>query len=395
MKQGRAARVIAALTDGGAEARFVGGCVRDALVGRPVKDIDIACQLLPDAAMALLAKAGIKTVATGIEHGTITAVVDGQGIEVTTLRVDVETDGRRAIVAYTDDWLADAGRRDLTINALSCDPSGRIHDYFGGLEDLAQGRVRFVGEPGQRIAEDYLRLLRFFRFHAEFAAGDFDPASLEAAKATAKHLRSLSAERLRQETLRLLIARRGPEIWGEMLGFGVVEAYLPWATSLDRLRDVAEREQRLSLAPDPLRRLGAATMTGCGREVAQALRLSNAEKERVRRLTEARGPLDVAAAKSVRRQIYRFGNELAQDLLLLDWPGPDEALCRAALVQIRNWPRPRLPVGGEDLKRLGIEPGARMGALLERIEEWWIEGDFTADRAQCIARLAPLCRDPG
>jgi poly(A) polymerase len=315
---------------------------------------------------------------------------------VTTLRVDVETDGRRARVAFTDDWRMDAARRDLTINALSAEMSGHVHDYFGGLEDLAHGRVRFVGDPAQRIAEDHLRLLRFFRFHAEFAAGDYDAASFSAAKAMAHSLRALSAERLRQETLRLLVARRGPEVWGEMMANGVVEAYLPWATSLDRLRDLAERERRLGLSGDPVRRLAALTMTGCGDDVAAALRLSNAESERIRDLAAMRPIFDVRSAKSVRRQIYDLGNQAAEDRLLIDWPEEkDEALCRSALVQVRNWKKPSLPVGGKDLARLGIEPGPKMGELLRRLEAWWIEGDFTADRVQCVARLTSLCLDRG
>ncbi|HEU4826098.1 MAG TPA: CCA tRNA nucleotidyltransferase, partial [Dongiaceae bacterium] len=209
MTEGPAARVMRALTAEGDTARFVGGCVRDALVGRPIRDVDIATPLSPQRVTALLEKAGLKAVPTGIEHGTITAVADRTGIEVTTLRLDIETDGRRAKVAFTDDWQADAARRDLTINALSADAGGKVHDYFGGLEDLAAGRVRFVGDPAQRITEDHLRLLRFFRFHADYAIGPFDDAAVRAAQELAPNLKSLSGERLRQETLRLLVAQRG------------------------------------------------------------------------------------------------------------------------------------------------------------------------------------------
>jgi poly(A) polymerase len=385
MTEGPAARVMRALTAEGDQARFVGGCVRDALVGRAIRDIDIATPLSPERVTELLHKAGLKAVPTGIEHGTITAVADKTGIEVTTLRLDVETDGRRAKVAFTDDWQADAARRDLTINALSADASGNVHDYFGGLEDLASGRVRFVGDPTQRIMEDYLRLLRFFRFHADYATGDFDPAAVAAAQELAPNLRSLSGERLRQETLRLLAARRGVDVWGEMLSLGIVQHYLPWATSLDRLRWVAELEQRHGLVPDPIRRLAALTMTGCGREVAETLRLSRAEGERIIALSAARDPFDASGPQAVHRQIYAWGNDGARDRLLLDWLDRiDGASGAAALGIIDAWPRPRFPLKGADIVKMGVPESPRVGEVLDKVEGWWIEQDFAPDRAACL-----------
>jgi poly(A) polymerase len=386
MTEGPAARVMRALTAEGDTARFVGGCVRDALVGRPIRDVDIATPLSPQRVTALLEKAGLKAVPTGIEHGTITAVADRTGIEVTTLRLDIETDGRRAKVAFTDDWQADAARRDLTINALSADAGGKVHDYFGGLEDLAAGRVRFVGDPAQRITEDHLRLLRFFRFHADYAIGPFDDAAVRAAQELAPNLKSLSGERLRQETLRLLVAQRGAEVWGEMLGLGIVEHYLPWATSLDRLRAVAELEQRHGLVPDPVRRLAALAMTGCGREVAGRLKLSRAEGDRIIALDAARDPFDAASARNVRRQIYAWGNDGARDRLLLDWTDRiDGASGATALAEIARWPRPRLPLKGADLVKLGVPEGPRIGEILGKVERWWIGQDFGPNRAACLA----------
>jgi poly(A) polymerase len=386
MTEGPAARVMQALTAEGDTARFVGGCVRDALVGRSIRDVDIATPLSPQRVTALLEKAGLKAVPTGIEHGTITAVADRTGIEVTTLRLDVETDGRRAKVAFTDDWQADAARRDLTINALSADAGGKVHDYFGGLEDLAAGRVRFVGDPAQRIMEDYLRLLRFFRFHADYATGAFDDAAVRAAQELASNLKSLSGERLRQETLRLLVARRGPDVWGEMLGLGIVEHYLPWATSLDRLRAVAELEQRHGLAPDPVRRLAALTMTGCGREVAERLKLSRAEGDRIIALDATRDPFDAASVRDVRRQVYAWGNDGARDRLLLDWADRiDGASGATALAEIARWPRPRFPLKGADLVKLGVPEGPRIGEILGKVERWWIGQDFGPNRAACLA----------
>jgi poly(A) polymerase len=385
MTEGPAARVMRALTADGDQARFVGGCVRDALVGRSIRDIDIATPLSPQRVTELLHKAGLKAVPTGIDHGTITAVADKTGVEVTTLRLDVETDGRRAKVAFTDDWEADAARRDLTINALSAEADGKVHDYFGGLEDLAAGRVRFVGDPRQRIIEDYLRLLRFFRFHADYATGDFDPAAVAAAKELAPNLKSLSGERLRQETLRLLTARRGVDVWGEMLGLGIVQHYLPWATTLDRLRWVAELEQRSGLTPDPIRRLAALTMTGCGREAAETLKLSRAEGNRLMELDAPRDPFDASSPQAVRRQIYLWGNDGALDRLLLDWLDRiDAAAGAAALEVIQSWPRPPFPLKGADIVKLGVPEGPRVGELIEKVEGWWIERDFVPDRAACL-----------
>ncbi|WP_119300525.1 CCA tRNA nucleotidyltransferase [Dongia deserti] len=385
MTDGPAAKVVRALTAEGDQARFVGGCVRDALVGRTIRDIDITTPLSPQRVTELLHKAGLKAVPTGIDHGTVTAVADKTGVEVTTLRLDVETDGRRAKVAFTDDWQADAARRDLTINALSADADGTVHDYFGGLEDLAAGRVRFVGDPRQRITEDYLRLLRFFRFHADYAAGEFDPAAVGAAQELAPNLKSLSGERLRQETLRLLTARRGVDVWGEMLSLGIVQHYLPWATSLDRLRWVAELEQRHGLAPDPIRRLAALTMTGCGREVAETLRLSRAEGDRIIDLDAAREPFDASGPQAVRRQIYAWGNDGARDRLLLDWLDRiDGASGAAALAIVESWPRPRFPIKGADIVKMGVSEGPRIGELLEKVENWWVDRDFAPDRAACL-----------
>ena len=385
MTEGPAARVMRALAAEGDAARFVGGCVRDALVGRTIRDIDIATPLSPQRVTELLRKAGLKAVPTGIDHGTVTAVADKTGVEVTTLRRDVETDGRRAKVEFTDDWQADAARRDLTINALSADATGKVHDYFGGLDDLAAGRVRFVGDPTQRIHEDYLRLLRFFRFHADYASGALDATAVAAAKELAPNLKSLSGERLRQETLRLLTARRGPEVWGEMLGLGIVQHYLPWATSLDRLRWVAELEQRHGLAPDPIRRLAALTMTGCGREVAETLKLSRAEGDRVIALDATRDPFDASSPQAVRRQIYAWGNDGARDRLLLDWLDRiNGAAGSEALAIVESWPRPRFPIKGVDVMKMGVPEGPRIGEILEQVEGWWIERDFTPDRAACL-----------
>ncbi len=392
MSEGPARAVYDALDKAGGSPRFVGGCVRDGLLGRKIKDVDIATVLPPEAVVAAANRAGLKPVPTGIDHGTVTVVSGHVGIEVTTLRRDVETFGRHATVAFTDDWKEDASRRDLTMNALFADMSGAVYDYFDGVHDLRAGRVRFVGKPEDRMREDYLRILRFFRFHADYAAGDFDPPAMAAAAALKDHLRELSGERLRQETLKLMTARRAVETWRAMLVAGVAGAYLPQATGLTRLARLVELEQTLRVAPDPVRRLAALTITGAGPDVAAILRLSNAERDRLTAMTAPRPIFATGDATSVRRQVYDLGNALALDLLLVDWAAglPRESLERdwqAAHAIVRDWPRPSFPLTGGDAKGLGVEPGPAIGALMREVEAWWIAGDFVADRGYCLDEL--------
>jgi poly(A) polymerase len=392
MSEQPARSVYAALDKAGGSPRFVGGCVRDALLGRKIKEVDIATVLKPDAIIAAANTAGLKPVPTGIEHGTVTVVADHIGVEVTTLRRDVETFGRRATVAFTDDWQADASRRDLTMNALSADMSGTVYDYFNGAADLKAGRVRFVGRPEDRMAEDYLRILRFFRFHADYAAGDFDAPAIAAAAALKDHLRSLSGERLRQETLKLMTARRAVETWRAMLLAGIAGAYLPQATGMNRLIKLIDLEHTLRVPPDPIRRLAALAITGTGADMAAILKLSNAARDRLLAMTAARPIFATGDASLVRRQVYGLGNAVALDLLLVDWAAglPRESMeidWQRAYEVVRDWPRPDFPLTGGDAKGLGIEPGPAIGGLMRAVEEWWIAGDFAADRARCLAEL--------
>jgi poly(A) polymerase len=315
----------------------------------------------------------------------VTVIADHVGIEVTTLRRDVETFGRHATVAFTDDWREDAARRDLTMNALSADASGKIYDYFDGIADLKSGRVRFVGSPEDRMREDYLRILRFFRFHADYASGDFDRPALAAAKALKAELKSLSGERLRQETLKLLGARRGIETWRAMLAEGIVAAFLPQATTIDRVGKVAALESMLRVSPDPIRRLAALAVTGSGPAIAEALKLSNADRDRLIAVAAPRPEFAVDPAL-VRREIYDLGNALALDLLLVDWAEPDSDAHRAFEI-VRDWPRPELPVKGRDVAALGVPAGPEIGRLLKELEDWWIADDFAADREHCMAEL--------
>jgi poly(A) polymerase len=386
MTTGAAHKVYQALERAGGSPRFVGGCVRDGLLGRKIRDIDIATPLEPKAVMAAAEAAGLKHVPTGIAHGTVTVVAEHTGIEVTTLRRDVETFGRHATVAFTDDWAADAARRDLTMNALSADASGKVHDYFDGIADLKAGRVRFVGTPEDRMREDYLRILRYFRFHADYASGAFDPLALAASRALKDELKSLSGERLRQETLKLLVARRGIETWRSMLAEGIVDAFLPEATTIDRLAKVAALEQRWKVPQDPIRRLAALTVTGAGPMVAETLKLSNADRDRLVAITAPRPDFAVQDPVLVRRQIYDLGNALALDLLLVDWSEPEIDFQQGTDI-VRAWPRPEFPLKGRDVSALGVPAGPEIGALLKELEAWWIAGDFAATRDQLLTEL--------
>jgi poly(A) polymerase len=386
MTTGPAHKVYQALDRAGGAPRFVGGCVRDGLLGRKIRDIDIATPLEPAAVMQAADAAGLKHAPTGIDHGTVTVIADHTGIEVTTLRRDVETFGRHATVAFTEDWREDAARRDLTMNALSADASGKVYDYFDGIADLKAGRVRFVGSAEDRMREDYLRILRYFRFHADYATGDFDELALTAAKALKAELKSLSGERLRQETLKLLVARRGVDTWRTMLTESIVSAFLPEATTIDRMAKVAMLEQRLKVAQDPLRRLAALTVTGSGPAVAEILKLSNADRDWLVAVTAPRPEFVVGDPSLVRRQIYDLGNALALDMLLVDWGEPEIDAQRAFEI-VRDWPRPELPVKGRDVAALGVPAGPEIGRLLKELEDWWIAGDFTADREHCMAEL--------
>ncbi len=375
--------VLAALTAAGAPARFVGGCVRDSVLGRAVRDIDIATPTPPETVMALLVDAGIKVVATGLAHGTVTAVVEHDHFEITTLRRDVETYGRHAKVAFTDDWAADAARRDFTMNALYLVTDGAIYDPTGGLTDARQGRVRFVGDPAGRIAEDYLRILRFFRFYAHYGRGEMDRAGLAACRALASGLRRLSGERVRDELLRLLAAPNPTQVLRLMADGKILDHVLPEATLIDRLAGLLAVDR----AVDPLRRL-AALMAGDAEILTAAagrLRLSNRQRDR---LLAAAGPFAVTDPATGRRLLYRVGAESYRDRLLLAWAGsPSDRRLGPLLALADDWRRPKFSLRGKDVIALGIERGARVGELLAAVEDWWAEGDFQAGRAGCLARL--------
>jgi poly(A) polymerase len=383
--------VLAALTAGGKPARLVGGCVRDALAGRPVTDIDIATPEPPPRVIELLTAAGLKAVPTGIKHGTVTAVVRGKPFEVTTLRRDVSTDGRHAVVAFTGDWTEDAARRDFTMNALSADPDGRVHDPFGGAADLAAGRVRFVGEPLARIHEDVLRILRFFRFHANYGKNAPDAAGLAACRELAPLLPQLSAERVAAELLKLLKAPDAASTVRLMADTGILAPILPELTDIERLRGLQDVED--PAARDPLLRLLALLPDdpGVAGAVAERLRLSNAERER---LVAVAGPptalWPVHGERDLRRALHRLGMPVVRDLGLLALARGQGALGDPALKAAWSWQPVALPVKGQDAIDLGVPAGPRIGELIGAVDRWWEDGDYRADRAACLAHLKSL-----
>jgi poly(A) polymerase len=352
--------------------------------------------------MELLTAAGIKALPTGIEHGTVTAVVDGAHFEITTLRLDVKTHGRRAEVAFTDDWSEDAARRDLTINALSMTEDGNVYDPFGGLDDLAAGRVRFVGDAETRIIEDVLRLLRFFRFFAYYGQPPVDPEALAAAGKLAHLLPSLSGERVWAELRRLLCAPNPAAIFQLMADRGVLGPLLPGTAWIARLAALVEVEAMEGAATrDPLRRLAALVRLDETTAVALAerLRFSRKERTRLKGMTGVEVPMPPdAGPRQFRAAIYRLGMEPFRDVVFLVWAEARakphgsalDAGFAAAMDVAAKWPRPDLPIKGEDAVRLGLAPGPGVGRALERVEAWWIDEDFRPDRAACLQRLETL-----
>jgi poly(A) polymerase len=382
--------VFAALARSGHEGRVVGGAVRNALIGKPVADIDIATPATPEQVIDAATAAGLNVVPTGLKHGTVTVMSEHIPHEVTTLRRDVETDGRHAVVAFTADWAADAGRRDFTINALYCDAAGVVHDPLGGYADLAASRVRFIGDAHARIREDYLRILRFFRFTAEYAEGEIDPHGLQASCELREGLQRLSAERIRVEVLKILTARRAPEM------IDVMHDHAFWVPLLG-LAPVPQHAKRLiALTPqsDALLRLFAlsiATLEDAG-QIAQRLRLSTAERERLAVcawMVERVG--NAMPDNTVHRWIYTYGPERLREALDITEArrGADPTWPRLRNMSV-TWPRPTFPIRGRDLIEGGLMPGPAMGETLHALEAWWMDQDFAPDREALLARLAQM-----
>ncbi|HVV93134.1 MAG TPA: CCA tRNA nucleotidyltransferase [Hyphomicrobiales bacterium] len=391
--------VLGLLDRDGEEARVVGGAVRDALLERPVGDVDVATTAVPDEVARRAAAAGLKVVPTGLGHGTLTLLVHGQPVEVTTLRQDLETDGRHAVVAFGRDWAADARRRDFTLNALSLTRDGEVHDDVGGRADLDARRIRFIGDPAARIREDYLRGLRFFRFHAAFGEGGPDQAALAAIVALRDGLSRLSRERVRAELLKLMGAPGAPAMAEVMADAGLLTLLLGGVPRVARLARLAAIETALGLAPDPLRRLGALTLfvdEDVPRLTAR-LRLANTEMRRLAAMAAAAPRLAPAATEDEARvALYRIGAPAFADRILLAWAdanaAPDDPAWRRLLALPERWMPPAFPIGGRVLAAHGVA-GPRLGTLLKRLEEEWLAAGFPEDagwREAAIARaMAP------
>jgi poly(A) polymerase len=389
-------KVFAALNDGGAEARVVGGAVRNTLIDRPVTDIDIATTARPEDVIRLAERAGLAAYPTGIDHGTITVVADKHPFEVTTLRHDVETDGRHAVVAFTTSWEADAARRDFTINALYCSADGTIYDSVGGLDDLRQRRVRFIGDAEARIREDYLRILRFFRFSAEYGKGHLDPTGLAAANALKEGLSLLSAERVRAEILKLLAAPNAVDVIAAMYKSGILQLVVRTRLEPDRFARLTKIETALGEPPDALTRLTALAVSGPDDAafLAQELRLSNAEASRIAAASAGDPGIDpVTSEASARVALYELGSETFARAVRLAWarsgaPGNDPKWRARALLPDR-WKIPRMPFSGSDVLALGIDPGPNVGSILEAFERWWVAENFPSD----AERLRKMLKD--
>ena len=390
-------RVFAALATTGATSRAVGGAVRNTLLGQPIDDVDIATTAKPEAVIAAAKAAGLHAVPTGLQHGTVTLVADGQPFEVTTLRRDVATDGRHAIVAFTDDWALDASRRDFTINALYCDSNGHLFDPLGGSVDLHPPRIRFIGDARARIREDYLRILRFFRFSARFGDGNADQIGLDACATERGGFSRVSAERVRVELLKLLVAPHAAQMCRTMQAYGFLVRILGTAPSIQRLQRLAAIESALNVPPDPIRRLAALALAPMGdaNALARRLRLSGNERNRLKTIVAEWAHLLAAQTDAdVRRCIYRRQSSGFSDAIFVAWAGSaadaSDVTWRHRVAIASTWAPPKLPITGQDILALGGVAGPQVGTLLQSIEAWWLANDFAPNRAACLRELAEI-----
>ena len=389
-QDGAAAALIEIL---GGDARFVGGSVRDLVIGQSGGDIDIATPLHPNNVVRRLTREGWKTVPIGIEHGTVLAVApEGAGtFEVTTLREDVETDGRHATVRFTDSWQKDAARRDFTYNALSLDRNGYLYDYFGGLEDLEEGRTRFVGNATERIAEDRLRILRAYRFHARFGLRDWDAATARALEAQAPGLLELSGERVRQEIGKIIVGPQVLRTIRQMAQHGVLQHALPPARHRFRMDDFSLLERLMILEdlhdePGLWRRIAALLHRDKERmvELANRFKIANRDREALLRLASDE------PARTLNWSLYLDGQEAALDRLLIDAADMNAPASAEHVRRILTFTPVTLPVTGQDALDLGISPGPIVGQLIKRLEAWWVERDFQPSREECLWELSHM-----
>ncbi len=392
LSAGALPRLIAVLDRDGEQARVVGGAVRNALLDIPISEIDVATTAPPEEVVRRVQAAGFKAVPTGIKHGTITVVVNGHPFEVTTLREDVETYGRHAKVAFGRDWRTDAERRDFTMNALSASADGTIYDYVGGLADLAERRVRFIGDPQKRIAEDYLRILRFFRFHAAYGTSEHPYAEgLAACIAGRDGLDQLSRERVRMEVMKLVVAPHAVPTLIAMADAGLLLRVIGGVGYLGAFEMMAKVEDAIGLAPDPARRLGALALAVIedAERLWQRLRLTNHERERLASMAEDWWRVRPGNEQAARALLYRLGPEKFTDRVLLAWAhasaGAQDRDWHAMASLPQRWSAPAFPLRAADFLARGLEKGPALGAAMAAAEAAWIEAGFPADDAAMAA----------
>ncbi|WP_371421762.1 CCA tRNA nucleotidyltransferase [Tardiphaga sp.] len=382
LTSGPSGQVLALLNGNGEEARVVGGAVRNALMKLPVGEIDIATTALPDEVIRRAKAAGIKSVPTGIEHGTVTLVVDGAPFEVTTLREDVETFGRKAKVAFGRDWKRDAERRDFTMNGLSASIDGMVHDHVGGLVDLDARRVRFIGDPDRRIAEDYLRILRFFRIHAAYGAGAPDREGYLASIRGRDGIAGLSAERVRMEMTKLLVADGAFAAVDAMVDAGLMLRIVGGVTYKGPFAAMIAIEQALGLKPDAILRLGAlgVAVTEDARRLAQKLRLSNDETKALDSMGHRWWRLKGMDESRARRRLYRLGETRYRNRMMLAWAragrDADSEAWKALVTLPERWTPPVFPLKAADFMARGIAKGPALGHVLALAEDAWLALDF-------------------
>jgi tRNA nucleotidyltransferase/poly(A) polymerase len=382
------ADVLAALNGSGEETRVVGGAVRNLLLGLPLAEIDLATTAEPKTVIDRATAARFKAVPTGIEHGTITVVAEGKPFEVTTLREDVETDGRHAVVRFGRDWKKDAERRDFTINAMSLSNDGTVHDYCGGLADIEKRCVRFIGNADQRIAEDYLRVLRFFRFFAAYGEGDPDREGYLACARARDKLGQLSRERIRSEIMKLLVAKRAPEAMTAMADTGIYDVVFANAPELPALRKLALIEQSNEIEPDAVRRLAAVAVRidEDAAHLRERLRLSNDEFKRLVSMGDRWWRLTPASGEAYAREtLYRIGAEEYSDRALISFAHSDASLADenwGVLLSLpQRWTPPRFPLSADDFIKRGVERGPKLGMAIAAAEAAWIAANFPEDAA--------------
>lgn len=385
--------VMNALQSDGRDARFVGGCVRDSLIGRSeISNIDIATPIEPDGVIALLEQAGLRAIPTGLEHGTITTVFEGEIFEITTLRRDIDTDGRHAKIAFSDNWLTDAQRRDFTINAIYCDVKGALYDPFGGSKDLKSGKVRFVGNAEKRISEDFLRILRFFRFYAHFGSNTPDAEAISACTKSAGKLKTLSGDRIRSELIKWLAAHSPIESLKHGTSCGVIANILnfsPDTSTFSKLETLVSAEHSLRI-PDPVRRL-ALLMSHIkpSKNTSQHLNFPRKTKRRLEAMLASTADISPTLDDTaVHREIYRLGVEYVVDVALMNWAqsaAQDDVTWKTFIDSVTHWRAPQFPISGQDIVDLGIPPGHQVGQVLNEVEEWWIAGNFQSTRAKILS----------